>query len=175
MQIRADIHIGDSSRKIVFVGQDNETLEHMALKLAAFILFFRHNPSIEVSSKNPLMQGQEFMPDLICLNEAGEIAIWIECGNVATHKLDKIIRRNRQARIVVIKSTEKEAQNLRDAFEKNEIKNSDRIEIYAFPPGLSREWENAVSQTVDVYGEDLDRSFNLVANAVPFSFDFIRM
>ena len=154
MQIRCSIHLGEVGKKLVLVSQETETLDHLALKLAGFMLFFDLNPMVGISSKNPAIANQEFRPDLIALNEGGEIKLWGECGNVATHKLDKLIRRNRNARIVVLKETVREAKNLREAFEKNDIQNSDRVEIY---------------------GEPSNHSFNLVANSVPFNFDFVRM
>ncbi len=175
MQIRCSIQMGEDSRKLVLVSQDTETLEHMALKLAAYLLFYNENPIVGIKSDHPAIGHQEFQPDLLCLNEAGEIKIWIECGNVATHKLDKLIRRNRQARIVVLKSTLHEAQNLRRAFEKNDIKHSNRVEVLTFPEGFGEDWIKAMAETVEVFGEVSEHSFNLVANLTPFSFNFVKV
>src|SRR5262245_50376252 len=131
------------------VAQETETLEHMALKIAGVILFFELEPMIGMSAKNPAIASQEFQPDLISLDEGGGIRLWAECGNVATHKLDKLIRRNRNARIAVLKGTPREGKNLREAFEKNDIQNSDRVEIFAFPEGLIRDWTEAMSEAVE--------------------------
>lgn len=175
MQIRCTIHIGQVQKKLVLVSQENESLDHLALKLAAFILFFNDNPQVEISSKNPAIADQEFRPDLIALNEAGETKLWVECGNVATHKLNKLIRRNRNARLAVIKGTVREANNLREAFEKNDIQNAERVEIFAFPEQQFEEWKGAMAEAVEVYGEPAGQSFNLVANAVAFNFDFVKL
>ena len=175
MQIRCSIHLGQANKKLVLVSQENETPEHLALKLAAFVLFFRENPQVDISSKNPAIAGQEFRPDMIALNDVGETKLWVECGNVATHKLNKLIRRNRDARLAVMKETVREARNLRAAFEKNEVQNSDRVEIFTFPEGQFEAWMNAMGETVEIYGEPSDRGFNLVANAVPFNFDFVKV
>lgn len=173
MQIRTTIQLGDASKKIVLVSQDNETPEHLALKLAGFILFFHLNPLIDASLKNPALMGQEFKPDLIALDEFGEIGLWVECGNVTTHKMDKLIRRYRNARIIALKSNQREAENLRRALKKNEISNSDRVEIWYFPNRSFDEWLQAVeNDSVEIFGEPADQAFNLVANAIPFNFDF---
>jgi len=161
------------TKKLVLVSQENETLEHLALKLASFVLFFNLNPLVEVSSRNPAISNQEFKPDLLSLNEAGEIRLWIECGNVATHKLNKLIRRYRDARIVVLKGTHREAQNLRLALAKNDVAHSDRIEIFTFPDGQFEGWLKILEERVEIVGEIEEKSFNLVANGVSFSFDFV--
>ncbi len=176
MQYRCSINLGqEAPKKLIIVGQDSETAEHMALKLAAFILFFNENPQVSISGKHPAVADQEFRPDLIALNEAGETKLWIECGNVATHKMDKLIRRNRNARVVVFKGSEREARNMRAVFEKNDIQNSDRVEIFAFPDGQIEAWISALTDSVEIYGEPAGYSFNLVANGVAFCFDFVRV
>jgi uncharacterized protein YaeQ len=118
------------------------------------------------------MAGQEFRPDLVALNDAGEIKLWIECGNVTVNKMDKLIRRYREARIVVLKETVHEAQNLRKMLAKNDIAHSERIEVLAFPGDSFKEWFRAIEETVEIVGEAGEKSFNLVVNAVPLSFDF---
>lgn len=175
MQIRCSIHLGSSAKKLVLVSQETETLDHMALKLAAFIFFFDQNPQVEISSKHPAISDQEFRPDLIALNEAGETNLWVECGNVATHKMDKLIRRNRNARLAIFKGTLREAKNMREAFKKNDIPNSDRVDIFTFPEGQFEDWKGVLSEAVEIYGELSGTGLNLVANAVPFNFDFVKI
>src|SRR3989344_866350 len=165
MQIRCSIHLGGKAKKLVLVSQETETLDHMALKLAAFVFFFDQNPQVEISPKHPAISDQEFRPDLIALNEAGGTKLWVECGNVATHKLDKLIRRNRNARLAVFKATLREAKNLREAFEKNDIPNSERVEIFTFPEGQFEDWKGVLSEAVEIYGELSGTGLNLVANA----------
>ncbi len=175
MQIRCTVQMDQVSRKLVLVGQDSETAEHLALKLAGFVLFFNENPTVAMSLKSPALAGQEFKPDLLCLNEHGETGIWIECGNVATYKLDKLLRRNRNARIVVLKGTLNEANNLRRALGKNDIKNAQNLEILSFPDGQFDSWLAAMDESMEIFGESAPNSFNLVANATPFSFEFVKV
>src|SRR6267142_331465 len=102
MQVRCRVQLGETVKKLVLTGQENETAELVALKLAAYVLFFDLNPQTDISSRHPAISQQEFRPDLLALDESGAIKLWVECGNVTTHKLDKLIRRYRDARIVVL-------------------------------------------------------------------------
>lgn len=173
MHHRCTIQLGTTSRKIVLVGQDNESPEHLALKLAAYLLFFPMKPILEVSLKNPAISGQEFRPDLLCLNEFGEVRLWGECGTVSTHKLDKLIRRLRESRIVVLKENLREAHNLRRALKKNKIPHPERVEILSFPEDNFRTWMDIMDERIEIFGETAEKEFNLVANAVPFCFNFL--
>ena len=173
MQIRATVTLDQISRKIVLVTQENETPEHLALKLAAFILFFKINPNIEISSKNPAIANQEFKPDLVAFNEAGEISHWIECGNVATNKIEKLAKRLSNAKIILLKELPREAENMRRILNKNEVRNKEQIEIWSFPENQFQEWIQALEESVEIYGEQSDRSFNLVANSTAFNFNFL--
>ncbi len=175
MQYRCNIQINSSTKKLVLTGQDSETQENLSLKLAAFVLFFDQNPMIDVSLKHPAITGQEFRPDLLCLTEFSETAAWIECGNVTTHKLDKLLRRNRNARIIIVKASVRDARNLRAAFKKNDIANSDRAEIYAFPEGTFTSWLRMMDDSIDIVGESEHGGFNLVANSALFNFNFERI
>ncbi|OGR84660.1 MAG: hypothetical protein A2901_07470 [Elusimicrobia bacterium RIFCSPLOWO2_01_FULL_54_10] len=175
MQIRCHIQLGQTAKKLVLVSQETETLDHMALKLAAFIYFFDQNPQVAISGNHPAVADQEFRPDLIALDEAGATKLWVECGNVATHKLDKLIRRNRNARLAVFKGSVREGKNQREAFEKNDVPNSERVEIFVFPESEFEAWKGAMSEAVEIYGEPSGMGFNLVANGVAFGFDFIKV
>lgn len=173
MQIRCNAQIDTDFRKVILASQENETPEHLALKLAAFVLFFNSNPLIDVSLKHPAIVGQEFRPDLLALNESREIKLWVECGTVTSHKLDKLTRRYRNARILVLKETLHEAETLRKTMEKHKVQGRDRVEIWAFPNQIFQEWFAAIGETTDIVGESTERSFNLVINAVPLQFDFL--
>ena len=163
-------------KKLVLVSQENETLETVALKLAAYVLFFAQNPILDISLKHPAVSDQEFKPDLLALDDSGAIRLWIECGNVTTHKLNKLIRRYRNARLVVLKGKIHEAGNLRRALQKNDIANSERIEIWSFPDERFGEWLEVFERdSVEIIGEPSEKSFNLVANSILFNFDFVTL
>ena len=168
MQIRCNVQIDSDFRKVILASQENETPQHLALKLAAFVLFFKSKPLMDVSLKHPAIAGQEFRPDLLALNESGEVQLWVECGTVTSHKLDKLPRRYRNARIITLKETYHEAETLRKTIEKHKVQGADRVEIWAFPNRMFQEWFNAVAGGDEV-SEEAKHSPPLgLSEAVPF-------
>jgi len=155
---------------VVMSVQKEETREHVALRLAAFALFWGYDPKAELSLKHPALVGQEFRPDLIALNEGGEIVLWLECGNVSLNKLDKLTRRYPSARLAVLKATAPEARRMRRDLTEG-VPRQDAIEIFAWPGDSFKEWMHAVGETVTMVGETTDRSLNLVINDVPVAVD----
>ncbi|HOW27418.1 MAG TPA: YaeQ family protein [Elusimicrobiota bacterium] len=170
MRIRCDIHLNGGHRRLLLVSQQEETLEHLALKLAGFILFWDSDPTVEVSLKNPALAGQEFRPDLVAFNDAGDIALWVECGNVTMHKLNKLSRRYSQARVVVLKEQSSEAQRLRKEVA-GQLTHHHRVEILGWPPGEFGRWRDALREDTHVMGEATGHSLNLVLNEIPFAVD----
>ena len=173
MQIRAFLQLDNFSRRIVLSSAENETLEHLALKLAALALFIKWNPVLELSSKSAVAMNQEFKPDLAAMDAAGELSLWVECGNVSTNKIEKLARRL-SCRIVALKESVREAENLRRILDKNKVRNREKIEILAFPDAQFKLWMQALEESTEIFGEMSERSFNLVCNATTFNFEFAR-
>ena len=166
MKIRCDLHLNGGSRKLLLVPGPNETGEHLALKLAAYLLFWDQNPVVEASSRHPALAGQEFIPDLMALNDSGEIALWVECGQATLHKLGKLVRRLPAARIVVIKATEREAARLRQDVG-DRLDRPERIEVLAWPGRSFHQWLAVVREKTEVYGEGGGLMINAVVNEHP--------
>ncbi|MBI5630004.1 MAG: YaeQ family protein [Elusimicrobia bacterium] len=166
MKIRCDLHVNGGSRKLLLVPGPNETGEHLALKLAAYLLFWDWEPVVEASAKHPALAAQEFIPDLMALDQGGEIRLWVECGQVSLHKLGKLLRRLPQARIVALKADERQARRLRkdlgDCLER-----SKRVEIWAWPEGSFKSWIACVAEKTEVYGESRGLMLNAVVNERP--------
>lgn len=175
MQVRASFLLDGAEKKLVLAAKENETREHLALLLAAYVLFFPEQPHVDLSLKHPSIAGLEFQPDLLALDVGGSPKIWIECGNVSTNKLDKLAKRLIECRFVVLKANEREAKNLRKFLEKNEVRKQEQIEIFYFPGETFSDWLNMLDDSVEIYGEWADRRFNLVANAIPFDLFFERI
>ncbi len=151
-----------------------ETREHIALRLSALLFFWRDDPKPELSPKHPALAGQEFRPDLIALNDAGEISLWVECGNISLNKLDKLTRRYPYARIVALKPDEASARRLRrDAAD--QISRHELIDIWAWPKDAFKQWTDVVQEAMTVIGEADSHSLNLVANDVPIVADLIHV
>ena len=171
MKIRCDLQINGGARKLLLVSGPNETVEHLTLKLAAYLMFWDADPVVEASSSHPALQGQKFILDLMGLDDSGALNLWVECGNVTLHKIGKLLRRFPSARSVIVKPTEREAERLRADVTDQEQKGG-KIEILAWPGRQFQDWMKVVYEKTEVYGEAGDRSLNLVINEVPVVADF---
>ena len=125
---------------------------------------------VDAGPKHPALLGQEYIPDLMALNEAGEVSLWVECGKTTINKLAKVSRRFRWARLVVLKETEREALQMREVVDA-ELGAKAGVEIVAWPAGTFKEWLGALADKVEVYGEAGDLSLNLTVNEHPLAVD----
>jgi uncharacterized protein YaeQ len=166
MKIRGDLHVNGGARKLLIVQGPNEKGEHMALKLAAFVLFWNDDPIMDASTKHPALVNQEFLPDLMALSDDGTVKLWVECGSTTLNKLDKIIKRFPYSRIVVVKETLREAKRLRAEVD-SAIEKGARVEILAWPDGAFKEWVSAVGEKTEIYGEGGGLMINAVVNEKP--------
>ena len=173
MRIRCDLQINGESRKLILVPGINEPLEHRALKLAAYLLFWPEEPAIDISPNTPALAGYDFLPDLMALDDTGAIKLWVECGSTTMNKLTKLTRRLPQGRIVVIKETEREAQDLRDEL-RAKLDREARVEILAWPGRRFRDWVSALRENTRVSGETGGLLLNVVVNDRPFSAELKR-
>ncbi len=172
MKIRGELHLGDHSAKVILAAKPEEKADHLAMKLAAFAMFLPLGPVVEPSTDHPGLAGIDIRPDVCAMNDAGEISIWIECGEVSINKLDKLARRLPETRIVVIKSEMRQAQQLRQRLT-DEVKQGARVEIWTWPEGAFKTWLNAMEDKTELFGDAHEKSFNLVVNHVPYAVDLI--
>lgn len=172
MKIRAELHLNGNLSRIVLVAKPEETADHLALKLAAYAMFMPQQPIVEPSSDHPSLNGFDHKPDLMTLNDGGDITKWIECGQVSVNKLDKLTRRLHQSQIIVLKSTLREAKQLRD-FAKKDVKHEHRCEIWTWPEGQFLRWLNVLEEKTEIFGEAHEKSFNLVINNKAYCCDLI--
>ncbi len=170
MKLRCDLHVNGGSRKLLLVPGPNEPDEHLALKLAAYLLFWDREPIMAATTKTPALAQYEFLPDVLGLDEAGDIRLWVECGTATMHKLGKLTRRLSRGRIVVLKTTSREAERLRRDVG-DQLDKPHRVEILAWPGSSFRDWTNAVGERTEVYGEASELSINAVVNERPFAVD----
>jgi uncharacterized protein YaeQ len=171
MKIRAELNVNGSERRTLLVSGPSEPDDHLAHRLAAYILFWDYEPILDASVKTPALADFEFLPDLIGLNPAGEAVLWVECGSVTMNKLTKLTRRLPRARIVVIKETERQAAELRRdllaGFDRPE-----KVEILAWPDKSYKAWAAAVSDKAAVFGEASGHMINVVMNDAMYVVEF---
>lgn len=166
MKLRCDLHVNGANRKLVLVSAPNESAQHMGLRLAAYLLFWDQEPVMEASAKNPALANFEFLPDLMALDEAGDIKLWVECGTTTMHKLLKLTRRLSQGRIVVMKESEREALRLREDM-RAQLDRAGRVEILAWPAAVFQSWTESLFEKTEVFGEAGGLMLNLVINERP--------
>ena len=93
-------------RKVIIGRKDPETLDHVLLKLMAFLLFHRERVQLEA----PLDSDNiPFIPDLVQLDYELRPTLWVECGECGVPKLNKLAVKVPEAEIWVIKRSPKEA------------------------------------------------------------------
>ena len=154
------------------VGKEEETHEHLALRLAAAILFFDKEPALETGPSDPMLTDIGFQPDLLVPDGIGGIAVWIECGNVANNKLAKVARRIKEGRLVILKEDVEGGRRLREVIKK-EINKGERLEVWAWPRADFARWNAALKESNYIYGEASGQSLNLVLNEAALSVDLV--
>jgi uncharacterized protein YaeQ len=172
MKIRGELHLGEHSGKVILAAKPEEKLDHLAMKLAAFAMFLPDGPVVEPATDHPGLQGLDIRPDVCTTNDAGELAAWIECGEVSINKLDKLARRLPETRIIVIKSEMRQATQLRARLT-DEVKHGARIEIWTWPEGTFKTWLNAMEDKTELFGDAHEKSFNLVVNNIAYAVDLV--
>jgi len=175
VKIRCDLHVNGGNKKLLLVAGPSETEDHLALKLAAFLMFWEQDPIINPSVKTPFLASYEFLPDLIALDAGGDCKLWVECGTATMHKMTKLTRRLPNARIVVLKENERGAVRLRaDVAElfKDQPDRAEKVEIWAWQGGSFKDWARALGEKTEVYGEAGELSINAVVNDTPVAVDF---
>ncbi|MBI5595535.1 MAG: YaeQ family protein [Elusimicrobia bacterium] len=165
--------VNGGSRVLVLTCIENETPEHLALKLGAYLSLWDAELVLEASGKHPALAGQEFRPDLLGLDAAGEVAVWVECGNTALHKLGKVVRKWPRARVVLFKENEAKAKHLRADLAREGV-DAERVEVYCWPGTAFRDWSGLLSDKVAVFGEAHGVGFNLVVNDQVYATDLIK-
>ena len=171
MKIRCDLHVNGGSRKLVLMPGPNERADHLALKLAAYLLFWDKEPVVVPSAKHPALLGQEFVPDLMSLDITGAVDLWVECGATTMNKLDKVARRFTHARIVVLTPSAREAERLRSDVAAK-LERAPRIEILAWKDGQFTEFARTLAEKTEVYGEAGGHMINAVVNERPVVSEF---
>jgi uncharacterized protein YaeQ len=171
MTLRCELNINGGSRRVIIVGNDEETHEHLALRLAAAILFFDGEP-MEPGPNDPALADIGFVPDLMVPDGAGGIKVWVECGNVAENKLTKVARRIKEGRVVILKERPESGLRQREVVKK-EVRNGEKVDVWAWPREEFARWNTAIQESNYIYGEASGQSLNLVLNEATFSVDLI--
>ena len=125
----------DLPRRLLIGLRENESVQHVILKLLGFVLFYRERLEIEGDVLN---DNIPFEPDLVQLDYMLQPVLWIECGDCGVGKLNKLAVKVPEAAIWVLKAGTIEARHLLAAIEKDELRR-DRYQIIGFEPEMIQE------------------------------------
>ncbi len=116
-------------KKLILVKTINERREHVVLKLLAYLLFYDSRLKIECDI------GMHYRPDLVIEGDHGVPELWIDCGQIALEKADKLSRKLKSSRLVFVKESAAEMERFRKTLEKK-AEHAARIEYLSFDSGF---------------------------------------
>jgi uncharacterized protein YaeQ len=122
-------------RKLIVGQRHTETPKHVLLKFLAYVLFHRERLQLETELHD---DNIPFVPDLVQLDYELRPALWVECGECSTVKLDKLAVKVPEAEIWIIRSAPAEAEELWQAMSKAELRR-DRYKLLALDADLFAE------------------------------------
>jgi hypothetical protein len=114
--------------KIIVGQEETETINHVMLKLLAYVLFYRERLQVEV---NLHQDSIPFKPDLVQLDYELRPKLWVECGECSVAKLDKLAVKVPEAEIWVVKKSMAEVENLMRAMAKEDLRR-ERYQLIGF-------------------------------------------
>ena len=106
MASKYTFHFEDNT-KIVQERRGGESDRHIVLKLLGYMLYFELRPQIEIAVSD---NRREYRPDVVAFDDGGNIALWVDCGQITLHKADDLTRQLDTAAIVIIKTTFREME-----------------------------------------------------------------
>lgn len=122
--------------KIIIGRQEPETIADVALKLLAFLIFFRERLLIEA---NLHQDDIPFVPNLVQLDYQLHPKLWVECGDCGVPKLHKLAIKMPDAEIWLVKPSRADAEQLLQAMAKAELRKG-RYQILALDHEMFEEF-----------------------------------
>ncbi len=161
----------DLPRKILIAQHDGETVAHVTLRLLAFLIFWRPRLQLET---NLHQDDIPFVPDLAQFDYQSRLALWVECGECTTAKLDKLAVKCHDAEIWVVRRSLTEVEQLAHAMRKADLR-EDRYSLLALDPEMFNEVCGLVQQrnSVTLYACEFDPpKFQFDFNGLWFDAEF---
>jgi uncharacterized protein YaeQ len=119
------LHLYGESGTVTLFKTKGEGMPHIAMKLVSYLLFFHPDLQIEKTA------NQNWKPDLVCFDDAGNPTQWIDCGATKRHKLDRISVKNKKTYIDIIKKNVQSAENYK-AFVEKTLRQPERVRYWSF-------------------------------------------
>ncbi|MFV0347218.1 MAG: YaeQ family protein [Halodesulfovibrio sp.] len=135
--------------KLVLRAAPGEVAWHIALKVLGYLLFMEYEPRIEEGI------GWHYKPDLVSLDAEGRLRLWVDCGNIAVRKIDRVAQKvGADVPFIILRRTQRDAQLLAQSLDK--MRFPERVHILSFDKGF-----------VDALAEALDATNHIRADIGP--------
>lgn len=95
--------------KLLLQQGPTESLTHILLKLFGYLLFYRERLLVEPHLDDDYLP---FRPDLVQLDYEGRMVLWVECGECAVAKLDRLAVKAPYGEIWAVKRSPDDARDL---------------------------------------------------------------
>lgn len=105
--------------KLILAQGETETLTHILLKLFGYLLFFRERVQVEPRLDDDYLP---FTPDIAQLDYEGRLALWVECGECAVAKFDRLAVKAPYAEIWAVKRSDTEAAELAEKMARERLR-----------------------------------------------------
>lgn len=115
--------------KLVLHAAPSEVAWHIALKLLGYLLFMEYAPRIEEGI------GWHYKPDLVSLNDQGALRLWVDCGNIAVRKIERVAQKvGPDVPFIILRRTARDAQLLAQSL--GRMRYPGRVRLLAFENGM---------------------------------------
>lgn len=132
---------GRTEEKLVLAAWTGEKMWHVVLKLLGYLLFYEQKPRIEEGI------GWHYKPDLVRLDERGRVALWVDCGNIAPRKIDRVAKKvGGEGRFFILKRHRRAAEALRHLLA-GKTRHLERVHLIAFDDHVVDELAKALDGT----------------------------
>lgn len=116
--------------RIVLDAAPGEVPWHIALKFLGYLLYREWEPRVEEGV------GWHYKPDLVSLDAAGNIRLWLDCGNIAARKTDRVAAKlGEDTPFRILRRTEKDARQLAATLA-GKVRHPQRVRLIAFDAGF---------------------------------------
>ena len=149
---------GQLREKMVAAAAGSEVTWHIALKFLGYLLFHQERPRIE--------QGVDwhYKPDLVALDPFGPVKLWVDCGNIAVKKIDRVATWvGPDAKFFILRRTRREAEIL-VANMKGKIKHAGRVSLIWFDDGFVDQLAKVLDSVNRCSGSQADDQLTLVVS-----------
>lgn len=143
MKYTFNIQAEHISPKLVLEKAKGESEAHVILKLLSYLMFYRQGIKIEHRVE------QHFKPDLVVEGDNFQPVLWVDCGNTAIRKLDKVATKNHNCEIYIVKENN---HQLRAYYQKSQkrVKRIERVQFICFDDGFVSALVNGLQRTNEV-------------------------